>query len=311
MKKYSILLTATAMLMAGIVIAGKLTKTPETPVRLYTLEPQLMEQTVTCSGKIEPAESKNLYTEVSCVAEQLFVKAGDKVRKGDVLFTVDVDATKEVLASVGGLPVGSIPTDRIKKEVIAPVGGVIATLNVEQGKLTDSAKPCAVISSTDGLLVKIAIHENNIKNVKVGQPAVVSGSAFRRAQYTGELSYISPSARQQYVGSVAETVVDAMITLSPDQIDDSLRLGLSAKAKVILGSTPDALIVPYEAVLQDKNNQEYVYVYRDGYAVKTPITTAAELSTGFHVTAGVSAGDRIILEPETIPRDGAPVAIEE
>ena len=311
MKKYVALGAVTVLSLAGVLLAGWTMKKSVTEVDIYTVSPQLVEQTVTCSGKVESAESREVYADISCIAEQVLVKAGDRVNKGDVLFTVDVDATKQVLATAGGISPEMVPDGTVHKELTAPVSGIVTALNVSSGELTDAGKPCVVISSSEALQVKIAINEKNIRNLSLGQSASISGTAFTKPQYSGQVTYISSSARQQYVGNVSETVVDATITLSPAEVDESLRIGLSAKAKVTIGSTPDAMVVPYEYVLQDEDGREFVYLYREGSAVKQVIETGSELGIGFEVTKGLQAGDQVITQPEKITRDGTAVAIRE
>ncbi len=310
-KKYVWLIVLTLTAISGILLGGYLTKTPPVEVRVVTLQPQLVEQTVSCSGKIEAAKSQNVYLDMPCVAGEVYVQAGQEVEQGDVLFTVDVDATKQVLAQAGGLGVSQIADEAIAKEVTATVSGVVSTLNVTPGSLTDTSKPCAVIASSDTRRVKIAVREQDLQKVAIGQRVTVTGSGFRKDSYTGVLTELASSARQQLVGTVTETVVDAVVMLDQDQMDASLRVGLNAKAAVQVSSIPDALVVPYECVLQDEEGDEYVYAYADGRAVRRVFVSGEEWSTGFHVVSGLQTGDRIILDPEKVSGDGAPVVIRE
>ncbi len=309
MKKYGILAVATILAIAGILAAGSFTKQPATEVTAFVLEAAPVEKKVVCSGNIETADSKSLYVDVSCIAGEIYVQTGQKVRKGDVLFSVDIEATKQVLAAMGGDAAANVDVSKLSKEVVSPVNGVLTTLNVKSGAVTDSSKPCAVISSSDMLQVKVSIHEKDIKNIAVGQKVRISGTALKKESYTGTISEIASSARQQYVGSVAETVVDAVVLLDSAGLDDSLRLGLTARADVIVNTIPDALVVPYDCVLQDEDNREYVYIVVDGMAVKRIVVTGDELSNGYRIAEGLKAGDQIIREPDVIKKDGDPVRV--
>lgn len=311
MKKYVWLAMATALLLAGTVIAGKAVKPEPVEVTVITLESKAAEKTVSCSGKIETSESKKVYTDMSCIAQEVLVSAGQTVNKGDVLFTIDVDATKQVLATMGGVSPDTIPAGTITQTITAPVSGIITTLNAAEGELTDSSKPCVVISPNSALQVKIAIHERDVKSIQVGQTVGISGVAFRKGRYPGKIKSISPSARQQYTGSVSETVVDAVVELDPAEVDDSLRLGLTAKAQVVVDSSKDMLLVPYEYVLQDTRGREYVYVLENGRAVKRVIETSDELRDGFRVEKGLSSGERIITNPESVKQNGAAVILKQ
>ena len=62
-----------------------------------------------------------------------------------------------------------------------------------------------------------------------------------------------------------------------------------------------ALIIPYEAIQQDELNQEYVYVYESGRAVRRNIVTGQELSWGVAVDMGLSEEDAVIQNASAIP----------
>lgn len=310
MKKYVWLTIATVLALTVVLTAGKLAGSDPVEVSVLTLQAKTVEKTVSCSGKIEAAESKKVYTDVSCVAGEVLVEAGQKVEKGDVLFTVDIDATKQVLATLGGVSADHVPDGEVRREITAPVSGVVTTLSAAEGEMTDSSKPCAVISPSDTLQVSVAIHERDIRDVQVGQTVKVSGVAFEKKSYTGTVKSIATTARQQLTGTVSSTVVDAVVELAADQLDDSLRLGLTAKAQVVVSSSPDALVVPYAYVLEDEEENEYVYLYQDGRAVKRIVKTGDELAAGFQILEGLQAGDRVITNPDAIEEDGAPAVLQ-
>ncbi|MPN44067.1 hypothetical protein SDC9_191628 [bioreactor metagenome] len=156
--------------------------------------------------------------------------------------------------------------------------------------------------------VRISILEDNLKNIKIGQAATVNGTAFTKEGYDGTITYISPSARQQYSGTSSETVVDAIVTLS--EKDDSLKPGLSAKAKIQVSDLVESIIVPYDYVMQDEENREYVYLYDNGIAVKRIIVTGREFYEGFQIESGLSAGDRVIQNPGDIKQEKEKVVLE-
>lgn len=309
MKKYMILAASTSLAIAAIVAVSSLSKPAAVNVSLYTVSAHTVRHTVDYTGKVESAESKSVYTEVACIAGDVLVKPGQMVEKGDVLFTIDTDATKQVAATLGRQS-QLIDLDNlkdIKNEVTAPVRGIVSTLNVTEGDITDTSKPCAVISSGEALQVKIGVPEKGLSHIYEGQEVSLSGVAFDKDSYRGTVTEISPSARTQLNGSVSETVIDTTVTINPEDVDDSLRVGLSAKACITLEVFPNALIVPYETVQQDNEGQEYVYVCKNGRAEKRVITTGNELSEGFEVLTGLSDGEQIVSDPTKVDKNGAAV----
>ncbi len=306
-KRYTLLFSLTLLAIAGILLSKPLLQRSIPSVSIYTVEARSAQDTVTCTGRIEAADSEEVYADISCIAATVPVQAGQEVKRGDILFTVDVEATKEVIAAAAGVSPSLVPEQQIVKSVSAPVDGVIRSLNVAEGEAVDTETPCVVISSSDALQVKITIPEGKLKEVEVGQSVLVSGVAFQKEGYAGTLTYISPSARQQYSGTSSETVVDAVVTLS--ERDDSLKPGLSAKSQILVESAQDRIVLPYEYVQQDEENQEYVYLYQNGRAVKRIVQTGREWNDGFEIETGLSIGDRVIQEPSAVEKDGCRVAV--
>ena len=310
MKKYVWLAVGTAFVMGTIVWANGFLHPAPTAVSTMQLEPVSIERTVMCSGRVRTGDTDQVYMKWPCVAQTVHVKKGDTVKAGDVLFTVDAEATLETLASAGQsvdhLDVSSFDTD-----VTAPISGVVDSINVEEGKAVSSAKPCAVISSDEKLRLLVEIGERDVKYVHRGQTVHISGAAFTKERYAGRVLSVSSTATEQYSGTSAETVVEATVEIDPADCDESLRLGLTATADIVVDRQENGLVVPYDCVLQDANGQEYVYIYENGYASKRIIETGWELRDGFQVVSGLAAGDQLITEPALITENGASVQARE
>ena len=306
MKKWYVLLVSfTVLAIGGMPITRSYIEKSRPTVTLYETTAKLVQDTVVCTGRIESVEAKDVYTEIPCIIGDVYVKVGDTVKEGDTLFSIDKDGTKQVLAEVGNISEDMIPEASIPLYIKSTTSGVVRSLNAEKGQAVDNKTPCVTISASDGLQVKVSVHENNLKSIKIGQTAVINGSAFTKSSYYGKVTFIAPYARQQYSGTTTETVVDAIITL--DEKDESLKPGLSAKSRILINSTPNCIVVPYEYVLQDENNNEFVYVYENHCAVKRVILTGKELYEGFQVLEGLSPGEQIIANPADIQKSGEKV----
>lgn len=307
MKKYKILGLSVALAMVVMGGMTALTRPTAVSAALYTVTAHTVRHTVEYTGKVESAESKSVYTAVPCVAGEVLVKAGQLVEKGDVLFTIDEDATRQVAATLGGQRITELDQAELPTDITAPVRGIVTTLNVSEGDMTDTSKPSVVISSGEALQVKVGVPEKGVSHIFVGQEVTLSGVAFEKEAYSGNISAISPSARTQMSGTASETVVDTTITIDPEEVDESLRIGLSAKARITLEVSPHALVVPYEAVMQDEQGQEYVYLYQNGQAIKRVITTGTASEEGFEILEGLQNGDRVVASPEKIKKSGTAV----
>ncbi len=310
MKKYGWLAAGTALAIALIVGIRLYTRPQSTAVTLVTVNTGAVRRTVECNGKVQAAQSEEVVTQFPCIAGEVFVKKGQRVNQGDALFSVDVAATQQVLAQVNG-SVSTGITPAVSSTVTAPVSGTVTSLNITQGELTDGTTPCAVITTDDSVRIVAAVREKYVSQIAVGQAVEVSGVAFAKECYHGTVSQLASSAHQQYIGTVAETVVDAVVVIDEDELDSSLRAGLNARATVIVDVDEAALLVPYACVAQDEKGREYVYVYQNnGTAVRQYPTFGRECADGVLVVSGLADGARLVQSPETLSGDTVSVRVE-
>ncbi len=300
MKKYLWLVLGTGLAVAAIFGIKALTTEEKIPVTLVTVEPQTVQQTVKCTGKVEVSESQAVYVEIPCVAKEVYVKEGQAVKQGDPLFSVDAEATRQALSQLAGsLPDGV--TDIADTQVTAPVSGVVASIGVQAGEILDHTQPCATIASGEGMQIAVAIRERYLPRVQIGQKVIVTGVAFSKEEYLGTLTSIATSAHQEYIGTVSETVVDAVISLDEGMADTSLRTGLNAEAAIVTQIDENVLLIPYDCITQNDEGEECVYVYQgNGIAEQQPIEVAAEYADGVLVVSGISAGERLVQDPEAL-----------
>ena len=87
-------------------------------------------------------------------------------------------------------------------------------------------------------------------------------------------------------------MVDLEIAI--DDPDDALKTGFTARAEITTGKQKEMLVVPYEAVLQDTDNVEYVYLVKGSRAVRRDIETGMELLEGVEVREGLTESDVIL-----------------
>lgn len=299
MKKYLILAFSTVLALA-LIVGIRLAAAPQTvEVTLTTVEASPVRQTVECTGKVQNADSREVYVELPCIAREIYVSEGQQVKQGDALFSVDVEATQQVLAQLGSAI--SDVTDSIDSTVTAPVSGVVRELNVRAGEVADSTEPCAVIAAGGGVCIAVTVREKYLSRIAVGQEVEVTGVAFAKEVYHGTVAEIAETAHQEYIGTTNETVVDAVVLLSENEIDSSLRAGLNARATVVTEIIENALLVPYNCIGQDEEGTEYVYVCQtDGTAIRTVPIFGKECGEGVLVVSGLASGDRLVQDPENL-----------
>ncbi|MCI8496861.1 MAG: efflux RND transporter periplasmic adaptor subunit [Clostridiales bacterium] len=330
MKKYGVLMGITAVMCLSVAAYGSAMQSQTPQVTLHTVASREMIASVSCDGAIEEMSKKDIYVNVPVLASDVKVSVGDHVKKGQKLLAID----QETSASLSSSSLSGLDTENLSQEVLshlassgmeissgkttsageipdavyAPVSGTITDINVTESSLTSPSKSLITISDLSKLRVKVSIPENEIGEVKVGQTAVITGTGFQGREYTGIVERIYPTAHQQGSSTGSESVVDALISIqSPDEY---LKPNFSASVQIITDNPQDVLLVPYEAVRQDENGQEYVYLYSAGSAIRRDITTGREYADGAEVLSGIRQGDRIVGNPDAVTGNGMRVTVQ-
>ncbi len=312
MKKVSLLLCVTALICGGIGWAGHRSQPKEIEVKTLSLTASFVAETVSCTGKVEDSAHQEVLVDETCVIGEVLVESGAMVTEGEPLFRVDREATLKVLAqNDASLAVKNAMTDTAPTVILSPSSGRVSGLQYEVGDTVDKNSVCAVIEQTEPVQIRLSIPERSIRRVAVGQPVLISGVGFQQDSYRGVIREISSTAKEKLNGAVTETTVEAVVSLAEGEADESLRVGLSAKAAITVSGEPAGFVIPYDAVLEDEQNREYVYVLSGNTAEKRVITPKSELPAGYLVTEGFENGEQVILTPEQVTENATFVKAKE
>lgn len=301
MKKRWIVVMAVGVIFVLVFAFVRMIERP-VMVSAITLEPCRVEQTISCMGVVEPADTTVIMLPVNCAFSQVNVKAGDRVKKGDVLAVVDKDATRQLNLDGSSLMLlAAMP-----EEITAPQNGIIMEVKANEHQILENTTPCMVMAADEDLQIRIAIREKDLRLLQNGMQARVTGDGFAKDSYDGQLIQISSTAQKNEGG----TVVEGLISFAKSSFDSSLRLGLTAKAVIVTSVTERGYIVPYEAVKTDVNGS-YVYVLKDGVATKQSIRVVAQVAQGMLLGDDSLAHVQIVRDAERIQREGQRVLIGE
>ena len=325
MKKYIILLAVTVGIIGGMLIFPEVAEAKVPEVQVVTMQDLPYTETLTVSGTVEEIRKKELTLQYPVVPGEILAEVGDTVTYGDVLATVDTEATKQAILSYAAQYSDSLPEDLIPDqlqtvlaavdgdqvfealelptEILAPASGTITSLSLHQGELFLPQTAAATISYMDSLQLRLSVPEKDISLISPGQQILFTATAIEGGTFAATVRRISPTAYQQLNGLSYETVVDVLATVEDDF--DVLRPGYSVRAEIAYGEEEILHLFPYEAVLQDAAGQEYVYVYREGKAWRWDVETGVELSTSVAVTSGIGAYEKVILNAADVKADGA------
>jgi RND family efflux transporter MFP subunit len=197
--------------------------------------------------------------------------------------------------------------NNIEANLYAPISGVVTDMTDTGDGMTPASTSLIQITDFSSLQVMAQIKEDDLKNVKMGQPAFITGSGFN-GNYNGIVSRIYPSSGQVQTDSGSENMVNIIISIN--NLDKNLRPGLDTNVTIKTAVRDGTIVVPFESILQDDNGQEYVFVFKNGRAIRQNITTGDEYDTGVEVLTGITAGETIIDDPPDSLSNGSNISIK-
>ena len=316
MNKYLILSGLSLAAAVSVLGVGKWVQASIPQAAYVTLEAVSAEDDVTCSGRVERTGSSTVTAGCSGLAASVSVQPGDKVHKGQTLAEIaalpEGTSQAEAVETYSALLAGGEPEELGLLETLemrtlsSPIDGTVTAVSIGENEAVRSGQTAVVISNGDGLQLSLSVNESQIAALRPGQRAEITGAGFAGSVYYGEITSIAEEATQTLSGAAQETVVEVLVSVENPGAD--IKPGFSASARIVTMEKQDVLIAPYEAVEADENGEEYVFLYRNGRAVKTPVETGEEYDTGFEILSGCEAGDVLLLSPAGLT-DGARVAL--
>ncbi len=350
MKKLTALLLATAAVLAVLYFAVPAWLAPPVhKVSVHTLNNGIFYESIPAGGVLAPLAKQNLSLGSPSTVLMVHVKEGDVVKKGDVLITfrpltgqnainaltalypAELMAYLSEAASVdGGIlgaaeyysQTGELP-DYFKDfylpeavtafrdgsaVLLAPFDGTVTRVRVSEGDVVTGAFTSVTIADLEHLVAVVQVPERHAGKLKVGQSVNVYSNLVGPDPLPGRITEVATEVKT--IGglfSASENVLECTVGLP---VHASLRPGFSVQTYIFL-NVHRGILLPYEAVRQDDNGDEYVFVVRDGRAVKQVFTSKYENNDGILPESGFQAGDQVILNPPEDLEEGHYVKILE
>ena len=208
----------------------------------------------------------------------------------------DIDKITQLLQSKNG-------SQQLK--IVSPAAGVILQppkgdnpdgelKKIVLGDLIKAGDNLGVIGDQDGLMIHVNVSEFNINQLKIGQKAEVSGSAFPGLILEGKISNVNRQGESGQNGIPTFSVDVSVPHLTREQ-HAVVRLGMTVKVAISIDEGKK-ITVPVSAVYE-KNNQFYVQVLDQpsGKIKEVAIKVGKTLLDSVIVESNLAPGEKIVL----------------
>ena len=195
-------------------------------------------------------------------------------------------------------------------KITAPRDGTVVSVQVEEGQTVNANQttPTIVkIADLSYVKMKMQIAEGDITKIKVGTPVEYSILSEPTKKFQTTVSSIDPGLTTLSDGSYGSSSSSKSTSSSTssnsavyyyaqsivENKDKILRIGMTTQNELLIANVKDAIIVPSIGIKRDENGT-FVYVLKDGKAVKTAVRTGIKDNLDTQIISGVNEGDEII-----------------
>lgn len=325
--KKILLLAITGAVIAGCyVVSPYANQKKETVTQLIQPEINTIQDMVTLHGSVIDPERKKLYAKGNSYVSRIYVSEGETVKAGQLLMKLERcnSAATEQTAAVSALvqlmdtiesgdlqeaetmlqdmiTAGSLNEDHNREEqhysLFSPCDGLVLKLSAKQGDIINQFLPCIEITQPERLQIKVAAGEEIIGTLATNMACMITVPAFSLKQVPGILSQIEPYA-QETGAFTGNSVTQTNVYITPTVYSKDLRPGYRASAKVIVSKRENVLLLPYEAILQDEEGEEYVLCIQNDLILRKNVSTGAELENQVEVLEGIEADTWVLQNPK-------------
>jgi len=311
-------------------------KQPPLKVEAFIVHPVVLNDVIEVPGSLMAYETTEIHPEVSGRIVQLNIKEGSFIRKGYLLaklydgdlqaqfrkLEVQLDIAKATeqrsakLLEIQGiskqdydlslLNVNNIKADMeitragiSKTEIHSPFNGKLGLKNISPGAYITPSTIITTISEVDQLKLQFTVPEKYSSQVKNGQDInfSIDGSAKSfKAKVAATEVFIEEDTRSLAVRAIVNTK------------DPFLIPGAFAKVKIELGKNEKAIMIPSQAIVP-QGRKKQLFIYKNGKALQTDITTGVRDSANVQVISGLNNGDTVISTGLLFLRPGSEVKI--
>jgi membrane fusion protein (multidrug efflux system) len=169
------------------------------------------------------------------------------------------------------------------------------------GQYITAGLPLVILVDKTKLHIRYSVPQRYLEQLKLGSVVTFETPAYAHEKFVGAVNYISPS-----VDVNTRTIgVEALF----ENPHGKLLPGLSGTVLQVLSITPNAMIIPEEALVPSITGYQ-VFRVVEGKALASPVDIGTRKDGSVQIISGLQPGDTIVLQGHQNLRDGALVDIQ-
>jgi membrane fusion protein (multidrug efflux system) len=301
-------------------------------VTLAPVRAERISQKLEALGNARANESVDISTKTSNIVTAVTFRDGERVKRGQVLVQLDdAQARADVAAAQAALTESEsqynrsrellntqalskssfdqleatlkanrarlgAASARLEDTVIrAPFSGRVGLRRVSVGTLISPGDVITTLDDTSVIKLDFSVPENFLASLREGLSIRATAPAYPGRSFSGSVSSIDSRV------DVATRAVIVRALLANE--DGALKPGMFLNVS-LANDEREALVIPEEALTPEAERQ-FVFVVADGKASRREVRIGGRRPGTVEITAGLTAGERVVVEGTQKIRDGA------
>jgi cobalt-zinc-cadmium efflux system membrane fusion protein len=226
------------------------------------------------------------------------------------LFDRGVGAKKNFITSEAGLKVAEASLDAAHKKLhvlgfseeqvktisethqispiitlFAPLSGKIVENKAVLGAMIDQETEILTIMDPTLLWIDAEIYEKDIAKIRIGQEVEATVPAYPEDTFKGKITYISDVLKEETRTITVRTEIENKAF--------KLKPGMFADIKIFFNQQSKVLVLPKEAILDDKD-EKIVFVKKEGKYIPLVVIIGAQEKEHVEIIRGINEGDEVV-----------------
>lgn len=275
----------------------------------YTVRKEISENCIEIAGTVSAADEQKLQALSDGTVTGVFVKAGDKVKKGQILIQLD-DTTEQynlakhdydmqiTKANGSEKEYKLMQTQRLSliqkisdRKIVATFDGIIADFDVSVNDSLEAKDAVGTIVNVDYLTADVEIPETDVSKLSVGQKVEFSFPAYKQNSIYG---YVVSWPAIGEVTSRGATIVKAKVRI--DEYPKEILPNFSFTGKIQITEPQENLIVERYAIAYENKNA-YVELSKTGKRIDVQVQPYTKEYV--KIISGLNGGE--ILKAQSAP----------
>jgi cobalt-zinc-cadmium efflux system membrane fusion protein len=226
------------------------------------------------------------------------------------LFDRGVGAKKNFITSEAGLKVAEASLDAAHKKLhvlgfseeqvktisenhqinpiitlFAPIFGKVVENKAVLGAMIDQETEILTIMDPTLLWIDAEIYEKDIAKIRIGQEVEATVPAYPDETFKGKITYISDVLKEETRTITVRTEVENK--------SYKLKPGMFADIKIFFNQQSKVLVLPKEAILDDKD-EKIVFIKKEGKYMPLVVIIGAQEKGHVEIIRGIKEGDEVV-----------------